>query len=115
MIIILKDNATESDRQEVVQLLQERNYGVNVVCGVQKTIICAIGAPDADKPEVASQLEAVPGVDRVMAILKPYKIVSKEGHPEKSIVRVGGVEIGGDLLVVMAGPCTVESEDQLMK
>jgi 3-deoxy-7-phosphoheptulonate synthase len=115
MIIILKDTATASDRDEVMQILKERSYGINVVEGVQKTIICAIGAPDADKPQVASQLEAIPGVDRVMPILKPYKLVSIEGHPEKTIVRVGDVEIGGDRLVVMAGPCTVETEDQLMK
>jgi 3-deoxy-7-phosphoheptulonate synthase len=54
-------------------------------------------------------------VDQVMQILKPYKLVSRESHPEKTIVRVGHVEIGGDTLVVMAGPCTVETEEQLMK
>ena len=114
MVIILKDNATESQREEVIQVLQERHYGINIVRGVEKTIICAIGAPDADKPQVASQLEAIPGVDRVMPVLKPYKLVSLEGHPDKTVVRVGEVEIGGDLLAVMAGPCTVESEEQLM-
>ncbi len=115
MIIILKETATESDIEAVRDILKERNYGINEVHGVQKTIICAIGAPDADKPQVASQLEAIAGVDTVMPILKPYKLVSSEGHPGKSIVRVGNVEIGGDQIIVMAGPCTVETEDQLMK
>jgi 3-deoxy-7-phosphoheptulonate synthase len=114
MIILLKNEATESDIEEVRQILHERSYGINEVRGVEKTIICAIGAPDSDKPQVASQLEAIPGVERVMMILKPYKLVSKEGHPDKSIVKVGDVEIGGDRLVVMAGPCTVETEEQLM-
>jgi 3-deoxy-7-phosphoheptulonate synthase len=115
MVIILKDDATEADQEAVIGILKDRRYGVNVVQGEQKRIVCAIGAPDADKPQVASQLEAIPGVDRVMAILKPYKLVSREGHPEKTIVKVGDVEIGGDRMVVMAGPCTVESEAQLMK
>ncbi|MBW3625330.1 MAG: 3-deoxy-7-phosphoheptulonate synthase [Armatimonadetes bacterium] len=115
MIIILKNDASESHVEEVRQILNERQYGINEVRGVEKTIICAIGAPDADKPQVASQLEAIPGVERVMAILKPYKLVSREGHPDKSIIKVRDVEIGGDQLVVMAGPCTVETEEQLMK
>jgi 3-deoxy-7-phosphoheptulonate synthase len=115
MVILLKDDASETDKQEVVQILKERNYGINIVQGERKQIVCAIGAPDADKPQVASQLEAIPGVEKVMAILKPYKLVSRESHPEKTVVKVGDVEIGGDRVVVMAGPCTVESRDQLMK
>lgn len=115
MVILLNRDATESDIQEVKELIESRGYGVNIVHGTERTIVCAIGAPEADKPQLAQQLEAIPGVEKVMMVLKPYKLVSKEAHPEKTIVKVGNVEIGGDTLVVMAGPCTVESEEQLLK
>jgi len=115
MVIIMKPGCSEADINEVTAQLQQRNYGVHVVRGVEKTIIGAIGAPEHDKALVAQQLESLPFVERVVAILKPYKLVSRQAKPERSIVRVRNLEIGGSTLVVMAGPCTIESEDQLMK
>jgi 3-deoxy-7-phosphoheptulonate synthase len=111
----MKPGCSEADINEVTAQLQQRNYGVHVVRGVEKTIIGAIGAPEHDKALVAQQLESLPFVERVVAILKPYKLVSRQAKPERSIVRVRNLEIGGSTLVVMAGPCTIESEDQLMK
>jgi 3-deoxy-7-phosphoheptulonate synthase len=111
----MKPGCSEADINEVTAQLEQRNYGVHVVRGVEKTIIGAIGAPEHDKALVAQQLESLPFVERVVAILKPYKLVSRQAKPERSIVRVRNLEIGGSTLVVMAGPCTIESEDQLMK
>jgi 3-deoxy-7-phosphoheptulonate synthase len=113
MIIIMSPHATEADVEQVQQLLAERGYGVHLSRGVERTIIGAIGALDEEKALVAHQLEALPAVERVVAILKPYKLVSREGHPERSVVRVGSVEVGAKKLAVIAGPCSVESEQQL--
>ncbi|MGQ9523275.1 MAG: 3-deoxy-7-phosphoheptulonate synthase [Armatimonadota bacterium] len=115
MVIIMKPGCTEADIAEVTAQLRERNYGVHIVRGVEKTIIGAIGAPEHDKALVAQQLESLPAVERVVAILKPYKLVARQAKPERSIVRVRDLEIGGSTVVVMAGPCTIENEDQLMR
>lgn len=115
MVIIMKPGCTEADIAEVTAQLRERNYGVHIVRGVEKTIIGAIGAPEHDKALVAQQLESLPAVERVVAILKPYKLVARQAKPERSVVRVRDLEIGGSTVVVMAGPCTIENEDQLMR
>ena len=115
MIILLTPAATEGDLQELVQNLEDRGYGVHISKGVEKTIVGAIGAPDQDKAIIAEQLSSFDYVERVIPILKPYKIVSREFHPDKSIIRVGGVDIGGQKIVVMAGPCSVESEEQTIE
>ena len=115
MIIILAPSATESDLEEIVNNLKERGYGVHVSKGVEKTIVGAIGAPEEDKAIIAEQLSSFNYVERVIPILKPYKIVGREFHPDKSIIRVGDVDIGGQRIVVMAGPCSVESEEQTIE
>jgi len=115
MIIILNPGATEDDLQTLVGNLKDRGYGVHISRGVEKTIVGAIGAPDEDKALIAEQLSSFPFVERVVPILKQYKIVGREFHPDKSVVRVGDVEIGGQKVVVMAGPCSVESEEQTIE
>jgi 3-deoxy-7-phosphoheptulonate synthase len=115
MIIILAPSATESDLRELINNLKERGYGVHVSKGVEKTIVGVIGAHDDVKPVLAEQLSSLGYVERVVPILKPYKVVSREFHPDKSVVRVGDVEIGGLRVVVMAGPCSVESEEQTVE
>ncbi|MDP2980449.1 MAG: 3-deoxy-7-phosphoheptulonate synthase, partial [Candidatus Omnitrophota bacterium] len=79
--------------------------------GVERTIIGVIGEEDVLR---AQPLEAFPGVEKVMPILKPYKLVSREFKPENSIVDVEGVKIGGKKIVVMAGPCSVENFEMLL-
>lgn len=115
MIIILAPSATEADLNELMTNLKERGYGVHVSKGVEKTIVGVIGAHDDVKPVLAEQLSSLDYIERVVPILKPYKVVSREFHPDKSIVRVGGVDIGGSRIVVMAGPCSVESEEQTVE
>lgn len=115
MIIILAPSATEADLNELTTNLKERGYGIHVSKGVEKTIVGVIGAHDDVKPMLAEQLSSLDYIERVVPILKPYKVVSREFHPDKSIVRVGGVDIGGSRIVVMAGPCSVESEEQTVE
>ena len=115
MIIILSSQATDGDVEKITRNLKERGYGIHVSRGVEKTIIGAIGAPEEDKVLIAQQIESLPFVERVVPILKPYKIVGREFHPEKTVIRVRDVDIGGDQVVVMAGPCCVEDEKQVLE
>lgn len=115
MIILLTPAATDADLEELVQNLKDRGYGVHISKGVEKTIVGAIGAPEEDKAIIAEQLSSFNYVERVIPILKPYKIVGKDFHPDKTIIKVGGVNIGGDKIVIMAGPCSVESEEQTLE
>ena len=114
MIIILSSQATDQDVEKIIGNLKERGYGIHLSRGVEKTIIGAIGAPDEDKVLIAQQFEAYPFVERVVPILKPYKIVGREFHPEKTVIRVRDVDIGGPEIVVMAGPCCIEGEEQTL-
>lgn len=115
MIIILSSQITEKDLDDLIGNLKDRGYGIHLSRGVEKTIIGAIGAPEEDKVLIAQQIEALPFVERVVPILKPYKLVGREFHPEKSVIKVRDVDIGGDAVVVMAGPCCVEDEQQVLE
>jgi len=114
MIIILRSGATDQDIEQVAESLRERGYGTHISRGVERTIIGAIGARDEEKATVAEQLEAFPSVERVIPILRPYKLVSLEAKPDRSVIEIGPVRIGGRKVVVMAGPCSVESEEQVL-
>jgi 3-deoxy-7-phosphoheptulonate synthase len=115
MIVILSSSATERNRQDLVDNLQQRGYGVHVSVGVEKTIIGIIGIGPEEKAEVSDQFEALPFVDRCVPVSAPYKLVGKTFRPEGTTINVRGVIIGGQKAVMMAGPCTVETEDQLME
>jgi len=115
MIIILSSNATDRNREDIVENLKARGFGVHLSVGVEKTVIGVIGAMDEQKAEVAEQFEALPFVERCVSISKPYKLVGKSFRTEGTKITVRGVTIGGDQAVVMAGPCTVETEEQLME
>jgi len=106
-------DAAPAQISEVEGALQEWGYEIHPIYGVERTVIAAVGAPTQDEARVAEQVESLPAVERAVLILKPYRFASKEYRAEKSTVRVGDVTIGEDF-VVMAGPCTVESEEQLM-
>ena len=114
MIIIMRPGASDQDIERVVTSLRERGYGAHISRGVERTLIGAIGALDEEKAVVAQQLEAFASVERVLPILRPYKLVSLEAKPERTVIKVGPVSIGGRRVVVMAGPCSVESEQQVM-
>lgn len=114
MIVVMRSGSTREDVEQVGAHLIELGFQTRPIFGVQKTIIGAVGAPDIDKYGAAEQIRAYDCVEDVHFVGKPYKLVSREAHPEGSVVDVGGVVVGGDAVVVMAGPCTVESETQLM-
>ena len=115
MVIILTGAATETNRNDITSNLKQRGYGTHVSVGVEKTIIGVIGVGVEEKSELAEQFEALPFVERCVAITRPYKIVDKAFRPEGTVINVRGVQIGGDTAVIMAGPCTVETEEQLME
>lgn len=115
MIIVMSPDATEEDIQRVVERLADRGYGHHISRGVERTIIGAIGAPEGEKQQLADQLGRLPGVERVVPILKPYKLVSREHHPETTPVRIGDFEFGRARVGVIAGPCSVESAQQLLE
>jgi len=110
LLIVLRANATESDLEHVIERLKDIGADSHVSRGKTRTIIGAVG----DRIRI-QQLpwEAFPGVERTVPVLKPFKFVSREFQTDDSVVDVGGVEVGGGNITVMAGPCAVESRDQL--
>jgi 3-deoxy-7-phosphoheptulonate synthase len=115
MIIVMKSGAPREQVDAVSERLVELGYVVNPIYGVEKTVVGAVGGPEHDKVEAGDQLRGFAGVEDVVFITKPYKFVAKEYRGRKSTVDVGGVIIGGDEVVMMAGPCTVENEEGLMR
>lgn len=115
MIIILEPGATPEQRDALTADLKTRGYGVHLSTGVERTIVGVIGTPERDKEELIEQFESLPYVERVVPILKPYKLVGKPFKPEGTVITVRGVQIGGGTLCVMAGPCTVESPEMLFE
>ncbi|OFW64049.1 MAG: 3-deoxy-7-phosphoheptulonate synthase, partial [Actinobacteria bacterium RBG_16_67_15] len=109
-IIVMRRDATRADIDHVVERLRDIGAEAHVSEGQIRTIIGAVG----DRA-VIQQLpwEAFPGVERAVPVLKPYKFVSRDFHPDDSVVEVGGVPVGGGPVVVIAGPCAVENRDQL--
>ncbi|BDI30318.1 3-deoxy-7-phosphoheptulonate synthase [Capsulimonas corticalis] len=118
MIIILSSQATKENLSHVTQMLEDRGYAVHLSEGVERTIVGAVGVPaDAtQKAAVMEQFEALAYVEKVVPVSKPYKVVNKAFHPEPTVIDVRGIKIGDpSSVVMMAGPCTVETEEQLME
>ncbi len=112
MIIVMKSGATGDDVRHVVERIEELGLKAHVSQGTERTVIGVIGDERFIKRE---QLSLLPHVDDVIPILKPYKLASREFKPENTVVKVGNVSIGGNEVVIIAGPCSVESEEQLME
>jgi 3-deoxy-7-phosphoheptulonate synthase len=113
MIVVARRDATEEEIQRVIAFIEsKRDLRAHVSRGVERTVIGVIGHV---YPELQGELETLPGVEEVLRVTKPYKLASREFHPDDTLVRVGDVVIGGDEVVVMAGPCSVESEEQLLE
>ena len=112
MIIILRPN-TPSDQVEIVmQEVAKLGYTPHPIRGELQTVVAAIG--DERTHHTLESLTALPQVERVLPVQKRYKLVSRESRGSQTMVNVDGIEIGGDNFVVMAGPCSVESEEQLL-
>ena len=112
MIVVMKHGATPEEIQNVAARLRHFGFDIHVSAGVERTVIGAIGDK---KPAILENIEALPGVERIVPILQPFKLAGREWKPEPTIVQVGDVRIGSDEFVVMAGPCAVESEAQLIE
>lgn len=112
MIIVMKKNASRQDFSAVEELILSKGLKPHLSQGAQASIIGVIG----DKTRLSVEnIEMMEGVERVVPVMESYKLAGRAFHPEDSIVDVGGIQIGGKELVVMAGPCAVESEEQIMK
>ena len=113
MIIVMKQGAAAKELTEVKNRIRELGYRPHVIHGETRVVIGAVG--DERTKGILQTLESLPGVDQVVPILKPFKLASREVCPTPSVVDLGrGVAIGGEKLVVMAGPCSVESEEQIV-
>jgi 3-deoxy-7-phosphoheptulonate synthase len=113
MIVEMAKGATKEQISHVVERAHSLGFEVQLNLGTEKTVVAILGS---DTGKASTDVFAVlPGVEHVARIMKPYKLASREFHPQSTIVNVNGVEIGGQRVVVMAGPCAVESEKQVME
>lgn len=113
MIIVLKKNISRKEEHAVLKEIRRLGYKPHVMRGVARTVIGAIG--DERKQRSLEALSALPQVESVSPVQKRYKLVSREAHPTNSTVDVRRVQIGGKKVQIMAGPCSVENEKQLME
>ncbi|MBI3128250.1 MAG: 3-deoxy-7-phosphoheptulonate synthase [Candidatus Tectomicrobia bacterium] len=114
MIVVMKSSATEEEISEIIRRINDLGLEEHIIRGVMRTVIGAIG--DERGKMMLESLISLPGVESVVPILKPYKLASIEGRPERSHIPMGkGVKIGGNQIVVVGGPCSVESREQILE
>jgi 3-deoxy-7-phosphoheptulonate synthase len=112
MLIVMRHDASQEDVRRVVATIEEMGYEARPMPGRQRTTVGLVGN---DGRVDGARVQALPGVAEVIFVTKPYKQVSREWKPESTVIRLAnGVTIGGPEVVVMAGPCSVESESQIM-
>ncbi len=111
MIIVLKPEASKENYDHVIDRVKEYGFKPHPIVGEERTVIACVG-DERDKMQL-HQLESLDYVESVMPILKPFKLASKETKP-RSVVKVGNIEIGNSQFVVMAGPCSVETKEQIL-
>ncbi len=112
MIIVLKPRTRQKEIDHVVNLIKSKGLDTHIVEGAEMTIIGCIG----DTTRIDSKLfEVNPFVDKVMHVQEPYKLANRAFHPEESVVDVSGVRVGGGSLAMIAGPCSVESTEQVLE
>jgi 3-deoxy-7-phosphoheptulonate synthase len=111
MFIVMRAGHNESEIEDIIIRLKQMGFNGHISHGVERTVIGVVGQT---YPELKETLEAWPGVEDVVPISKPYKLASREFQPRSTTVKVSDITIGGEAMVVMAGPCAVESEEQLM-
>jgi len=111
MVVVMQEGATEEQIQRVINKLMEMKFDIHRSTGVRHTVLGAVGAKvDFDTRDI----ELMGGVEEVLRISAPYKLASRQFRPEGSVVQIGkGVAVGGPQVVVMAGPCSVESQEQI--
>src|SRR5512142_2653774 len=112
MIVNMAEGATEEQIQHIIERVAEAGYQAHVTRGTERTIVAAVGGGNRHQIEA---LQAAAGVDNVVQIAQPFKLVSRQVKPFRSVVEVGGIPLGGPAVVVIAGPCSVESREQLFR
>ena len=112
MIVIIKPHTPSERIEEVIAEVEKLGYSAHPIHGALQTVVAAIG--DETTHHTLESLNAMPQVERVMPVQKRYKLVSRESHPADTIIDVDGVPVGGPHFAMIAGPCSVESEEQLL-
>ncbi len=111
MIIVLKPTVTKEEIDHIVGMIEKAGLKTNISMGEQQTIIGVIG----DKTRLAdTPLESLASVESIVQVSKPYKIASRDFHPDDTVINVKGVKVGGGNIAIIAGPCSIESEEQMM-
>ncbi len=111
MIIVMKLNSTKEQIEKVVNRVEELGFKAHISAGKERTIIGIIG----DERTLPIQtIEFIEGVERIVPILQPFKLASRDFQPDNTIIKIGNVEIGSNEIVIIAGPCAVESREQLL-
>jgi len=115
MLVVMSVGATEEQVEAVRRHITEDGLTPHESRGEQRVIIGVVGDVGPRKEQVMSHLAVLPGVESVTPISKPFKLTSREFHPRDTVIEVGGTTIGGGSLTIMAGPCAIESRDQLLR
>ncbi len=110
MIIVMERSATELQKESVARKIREFGLDVNVSRGIERTVIGAIGDERKLEPGLFG---AMPGVEQAIHVVKPYKIVAREWHPQDTVIDIRGVSLGGNTIQVIGGPCSVETQHQM--
>ncbi len=111
MIIVMQAGAAQKDLDGVVARVEQLRLKPHVIVGTERTVVAVVGD---ERDAAGSGFESLPGVAAVMPILAPYKVASREVQSEPTVVRVGSLAVGGPSIGVIAGPCSVESEEQIV-
>jgi 3-deoxy-7-phosphoheptulonate synthase len=111
MVIVMEQTATEEQVQKVIERLVEVGYDVHRSTGVSHTVLGAVGSPR--RPVDPRALELIPGVREVVKISEPYKLVGRTFKAQDTVVDLAGIPVGGPEVIVMAGPCSVETREQV--
>jgi 3-deoxy-7-phosphoheptulonate synthase len=112
VIIVMRRNATVDNISTVVNEVEAQGYHAHLSQGTERTIIGVVGD---DRPIETHRFELLDGVENVVRILQPFKLASRDFHPEDTVINVDGIHIGGNRLVMIAGPCAVENRSQLLE
>ncbi len=111
MIVVMQKGATSQEIQHMVARVEELGFKAHVITGVERTVVAAVGA---ERDGLKELLETGAGVAEVLPILAPYKLASREIKKETSLIKAGSLKVGGHRVAVIAGPCSVENEDQIV-
>lgn len=113
MIIAMRSDATEQEIEHVCEAIRRYGYTPHLIRGEERVVIGAVG--HGDNKDHLQTLRSAPGVDNVVPILQPYKLVNRELKKQRTVIEVGDLKIGSDQFIIMAGPCSVETREQLFE